>query len=200
MNTPSKPENIALAISGASGAIVAREFAAAILDRGYHLHITCTKYGRLMWEHELHESVDDTITTLGNRGLITAHKAGDMTSPLASGSFPVRAYAVIPCSMTTAAAIATGVGTSLVHRMADVAIKEHRPLLIVPREAPLSPIHLRNLLTLSEMGTTILPPMPAFYQHPNSLDDVIDEVVQRALVAMGLIAELPTSLQWGGDS
>ena len=200
MNTSNKSENIALAISGASGAIVAREFAAAVLDRSYHLHVVCTKYGRLMWEHELHEPLEDTVTTLRNRGSITVHKAGDMTSPLASGSFPVRAYAVIPCSMATAAAIATGVGTSLVHRMADVAIKEHRPLLIVPREAPLSPIHLRNLLALSEIGTTILPLMPAFYQLPNSLADVIDEVVQRALVALGLIAELPRSLQWGVDS
>ena len=101
--------------------------------------------------------------------------------------------------MASAAAIATGVGTSLVHRMADVAIKERRPLVVVPREAPLSPIHLRNLLTLSEAGATVLPPMPAFYQRPESLEEVVGEIVQRALAAVGLIGELPAGMQWGGS-
>ena len=200
MSTANRPENVALAVTGASGAIIAREFAAAVLKGGFHLHFVCTRYGRLMWEHELGETVDKSISNLQSRGPITVHKQGDMTASLASGSFPVRAYAVIPCSMATAAAIATGVGTSLVHRMADVAIKERRPLVVVPREAPLSPIHLQNLLALSQVGATVLPPMPAFYQHPESLDDVIDEVVHRALTAISLIPEMPRSLQWGAGS
>jgi 4-hydroxy-3-polyprenylbenzoate decarboxylase len=200
MSTADRPENVALAVSGASGAIIAREFGAAVLELGFHLHFICTRYGRVMWEHELGETVDDTIADLQTRGPITVYKTGEMTSALASGSFPVRAYAVIPCSMASVAAIATGVGTSLVHRMADVAIKERRPLVIVPRETPLSPIHLQNLLTLSQVGVTVLPPMPAFYQHPESLDDVINEVAQRALAALDLISELPRSLQWGAGS
>lgn len=200
MNTPADPENVALAVSGASGAVIARRFAAAVLERGFHLHFVCTRYGRLTWEHELKESLDDALRELDSLGSLTVHKPGDMTSSLASGSFPIRACGVIPCSMATAAAIATGVGTSLVHRMADVAIKERRPLVIVPREAPLSPIHLQNLLTLSQVGATILPPVPAFYQHPESLDDVINEVVQRALAALSLIPELPAALQWGAGS
>ena len=200
MSTANRLENVGLAVSGASGAIIAKQFATAVLDRGFHLHFVCTRYGRLMWEYELRETVDDAIAELQTRGSVTVHKTGDMTSALASGSFPVRAYAVVPCSMASAAAIATGAGTSLVHRMADVAIKERRPLVVVPREAPLSPIHLKNLLTLSRNGVTILPPMPAFYQHPESLDDVVDEVVQRALVALGLSSELPESLQWSVDS
>jgi flavin prenyltransferase len=200
MSSSTDRENVALAVSGASGSVIARRFAATVLERGFHLHFVCTRYGRLTWEHELEESLEEALAELEALGQMTVHKPGDMASALASGSFPVRAYAVIPCSMASAAAIATGVGTSLVHRMADVAIKERRPLVIVPREAPLSPIHLRNLLTLSEAGATVLPPMPAFYQRPETLDDVIDEIVQRALAAVGLIGELPAGMQWGGEA
>ena len=98
--------------------------------------------------------------------------------------------------MATAASIATGVGSNLIHRMADVAIKERTPLVIVPRESPLSPIHLRNLLTLSELGVTVLPPMPAFYKYPSTVEDVVYDVTQRTIVAMGLRESLPDALQY----
>ena len=175
--------------------MLARGMAEALLDLDLSLILVCSGYGRLMWNEELGAPIEQDLRRWRERGAIE-FKPGDMAAPIASGSFPVAAMAVIPCSMSTAAAIATGVGTNLIHRAADVAIKERRPLVIVPREVPLSPIHLRNLLTLSELGLVVLPPVPAFYKRPSTIDDVVAEIVQRALVAMRLRPELPESLQY----
>jgi 4-hydroxy-3-polyprenylbenzoate decarboxylase len=143
------------------------------------------------------EPLETTVDEWTDAGSVTTFNPGDMAAPIASGSFPVRAVCVVPCSMATAASIATGVGTNLIHRVADVAIKERRPLVVVPRESPLSSIHLRNLLTLSELGVTVLPPIPAFYKYPSTVEDVVYDVTQRALVAMGLRDSLPDALQYG---
>ena len=192
----SQGRNVVLAVTGGSGAILAKGLGDALLRMGKTIHFVCSRYGRLMWQEEIGESLDTAIEEWRGEGSLTVYSSGDMTAPIASGSFPVEAVCVAPCSMATAAAVATGVGTNLIHRVSDVAIKERTPIVVVPRESPLSPIHLRNLLTLSELGVTVLPPMPAFYKYPSTVDDVVHDVVQRVLVAMGLQDELPEALQY----
>ena len=110
-----------------------------------------------------------------------AHKEMDIAASIASGSFPVEAMVVVPASMKTVAQIATGTGEPLLHRAADVTLKERRPLIVVPRETPMHLGHLRNLTTLAELGAVIVPPMVAFYQKPTSLDDMIDHTVGKLL-------------------
>ncbi len=189
-------DNVVLAVTGGSGAILAKGLAEALLRMGVSLFFVCSRYGRLMWREELGEPLETAVDEWADAGNVITFNPGDLAAPIASGSFPVRATCIVPCSMATAASIATGVGTNLIHRVADVAIKERTPLVIVPRESPLSPIHLRNLLTLSELGITVLPPMPAFYKYPSTVEDVVYDVTQRAIMAMGLRESLPDALQY----
>jgi 4-hydroxy-3-polyprenylbenzoate decarboxylase len=118
----------------------------------------------------------------------------DVTAPPASGSSAPRAMIVVPCSMGTAARLATGVSATLLERAGDVMLKERRPLVIVPRESPLSTLHLRNLLTLSELGAVIVPAMPAFYAGPMDVEDMLAFVVDRAIAAAGI--DLPLRHRW----
>ncbi len=186
----------ALGVSGASGAVLALRLAEAILAAGWELEIVCSGFGRLMWRSELGRSFEDDLKKLAAAGTVRAHKPGDLASPLASGSYPIDACAIVPASMATVAALASGVGSNLIHRMGDVTIKEQRRLVLAPRESPLSPIHLANLLRLAEVGAVIAPPMPAFYERPGSLDEVIESTVDRLLVWTGVSAALPPDRQW----
>lgn len=110
-----------------------------------------------------------------------AHKEMDIAASIASGSFPVEAMVVVPASMKTVAQIATGTGETLLHRAADVTLKEKRPLIVVPRETPMHLGHLRNLTTLAELGAIVVPPMVAFYQKPDTLDDMVNHTVGKLL-------------------
>lgn len=190
------PSRIALGVSGASGAVLALRLAESVLAAGWELEIVCSGFGRLMWRSELGRSFEDDLQQLAAAGTVRAHKPADLASPLASGSYPVDAYAIVPASMATVAALASGVGSNLIHRMGDVAMKEQRRLVLAPRESPLSPIHLANLLRLAEVGAVIAPPMPAFYERPDSLDEVIEATVERLLVWTGVRAALPPDRQW----
>ena len=113
------------------------------------------------------------------------YEPGDLAAPAASGSAAPDAVVVCPCSMSTAAHIALGTSRKLIHRVAEVAIKERRRLVVVPRETPLSSIHLRRLLELSEAGAVVLPAMPGYYALPRSLEDAVDHVVGKMLAALG---------------
>ena len=119
----------------------------------------------------------------------------DLGAGPASGTFPLRAMAVVPCSMRTLAAISAGLADNLLTRAADVCIKEGRRLVLAPRETPLSAIHLENMLRLARLGVRIVPPMPAFYQRPQTLDDLSRFVVQKIIEQMGL--EFPNPVRWG---
>jgi 4-hydroxy-3-polyprenylbenzoate decarboxylase len=121
----------------------------------------------------------------------------DIAAPPASGSRAPRAMIVVPCSMGTVGRLAAGISSTLIERCADVALKERRPLVLVPRETPLSTLHLRNLLTLSEVGARIVPAMPAFYTRPKNLEDVISFVVDRAIQSADL--DLPLRQVWRGQ-
>ena len=117
---------------------------------------------------------------------MSIHSIADFGSPIASGTFLTHGMVVIPCSMATLAAIATGLSDNLLRRAADVILKERRRLILVPREAPLSSIHLQHMLTLSNMGAVIVPPQPAWYTFPKTIGDVEDHIVGRVLDMLGI--------------
>src|SRR5262245_22316821 len=120
-----------------------------------------------------------------------------MGAAIASVSFQTAGMLIAPCSAKTLGAIANGVGDSLIHRAADVVLKERRKLVLAVREAPLSDIHLENMLKLSRMGAVMLPPVPAFYHHPSSIDDIVEHSVARMLDQFGV--ELPGAARWSGE-
>jgi 4-hydroxy-3-polyprenylbenzoate decarboxylase len=122
---------------------------------------------------------------------------GDMGAAISSGSFRTDGMIVAPCSAKTLAAIAHGFGENLIHRAADVVLKERRTLVLAVREAPLSDIHLENMLKLSRMGVVILPPLPAFYNHPRTIDDLVDHTVSRMLDPFGL--DVSGAARWTGE-
>ena len=124
------------------------------------------------------------------------HGTANMAATLSSGSFRTDGMVVAPCSMRTAAAIAHGFGDSLVHRAADVVLKERRKLVLVPRETPLSEVHLENLLKLARMGVSIVPPVPAFYNRPATVDDIVNHIVARVLDQFGIDSEF--ARRWDG--
>jgi 4-hydroxy-3-polyprenylbenzoate decarboxylase len=126
-----------------------------------------------------------------------SYAPGDMGAAISSGSFRTDGMVIAPCSAKTLAAVAHGFGENLVHRSADVILKERRKLVLVVREAPLSDIHLENMLKLSRMGTVVLPPMPAFYNHPQTIDDVVEHTVSRVLDQFGL--DVSGVERWSGE-
>ena len=197
--------SIAVGITGASGAIYATRTLAALLERGVHVELIVSDYGRRLLRDELGEtaSVDRLIPYLTERygpgvaaGSLTLHNNRDQGATLASGSHGCRGMAIVPCSMKTLAAVAHGLSRNLIERAADVMMKEQRRLVIVPRETPMSLPQLRNMVLCAEAGAMILPAMPAFYQQPKSLDDLADFMAGKILSALGFDHELYPS--WTG--
>ena len=170
--------------------------AEALLRRGERLEVVCSDYGELMWHHEMQERFRDATARWTAQGEVTVHRPQDVAAPISSGSYPVRGMLIVPCSMATVGALASGAGTNLLHRAADVTLKERRRLVIVPREAPLSIIHLRNLVTLAEAGATVLPPVPAFYLRPSSIADIVAALADRMLHALGVIESPADEHRW----
>jgi 4-hydroxy-3-polyprenylbenzoate decarboxylase len=190
---------IAIAVTGASGAIYASRTIAALLARGVHVEAVISDYGRRLLRDELGEdaSVDRLMPYLEAKygasvraGTLTLHSNRDLGASLASGSHNCSGMAIVPCSMKTLAGVAHGLSRNLVERAADVMLKERRPLVIVPRETPMSLPQLRNMVLCAEAGAMMLPAMPAFYQQPKSLDDLADFMAGKVLGALGFEHEL----------
>ena len=177
---------VVVGISGASGSVLAKRAIGALLERDVPVIATCTAAARMVWQEEMEESFGSTLAQWQESPHFTYYPIGDLKASIASGGTPIAGMLVVPCSMGTLAAIAHGLSANLLQRAADVCLKERRRLALVPRETPLSPIHLENMLSLSRLGVTILPPAPAFYLHPRSVEDVVDYVVAKALDALGL--------------
>ena len=195
---------VLIGITGASGAIYARtllETLAASCDG--EILVVVSGPGRRVLREELGVTLAQPgQERFGWLGLPAAQTdklrllpVEDMGAGPASGTFPLRAMAVVPCSMRTLAAISAGLADNLLTRAADVCIKEGRRLVLAPRETPLSAIHLENMLRLARLGVRIVPPMPAFYQRPQTLDDLSRFVVQKIIEQMGL--EFPNPVRWG---
>ena len=186
---------IALAITGASGAVYATRTLAALLERRVHVELIVSDYGRRLLRDELGdqaavERLQDFLAARYGAGVgagsITLHSNRDLGATIASGSHGCSAMAIVPCSMKTLAAVAHGLSRNLIERAADVMLKEQRRLVIVPRETPMSLPQLRNMVLCAEAGAMILPAMPAFYQLPKTLDDLADFMAGKILSGLGL--------------
>lgn len=185
-------KRIIVGITGATGAIFGLRTLEALREAGVETHLVLSKWGLQTVEHETGRKQAD-LEALAS----VVHGTGNMAATISSGSFRTDGMIIAPCSMRTVGAIAHGYGENLVHRAADVILKERRRLVLVPRETPLSEIHLENLLKLARMGVCILPPMPAFYNKPASLDDMVDHIVARVLDQFEIDAAL--AKRWDGQ-
>ena len=196
-----------VAITGASGAVYGLRLTGELLKRGHDVELVISPSGFLLLKEELglecagkdaaavlgaYLEKNSPRAKAGKGGVKTApgalrlHASDDLTAPIASGSAMRRVMVVCPCSMGTLARIATGISGNLIERAADCVIKERGTLVLVPRETPLSQIHLENMLKLSRAGAVILPAMPAFYTHPETIDDMVDFVVGKTLDILGV--------------
>jgi 4-hydroxy-3-polyprenylbenzoate decarboxylase len=183
-------------MTGSSGAALARRSIEVLLELGQPVDLTYTRACRQVWPDEIGHPLDDDLARWKEHPGIRVFNPEDFRAPMSSGSFQTLGMLVIPCSMRTASAIAHGASTNLLERAADVTLKEARALVLVPREAPLSAIHLENLLALARLGVRILPPVPQFYNRPRTVDEVVDHIARRAIAAVGLDDALPAALRW----
>ena len=167
-----------------------------LLKRNVTTAVVCSNSARLVWQDELGTAFSDTLVEWQENPQFTFYSANDMRAPIASGTHPTKAMVIVPASMNTIASIAQGITSHLVHRAADVCLKERRRLVLVPRETPLNSIHLQNMLTLSKLGAVILPPEPAFYLKPQSVEDIVRFVVSRIMVALDLDEALPEEFRY----
>ena len=185
-------KSLIVGVTGASGAVYGVRLLEALHETPVETHLVVSKWGQRTLEHETGKSLDDL------RALADHHYgAGDMAALMSSGSAAIDGMAVAPCSARSLAAIACGLSENLIHRAADVMIKERRPLVLMVRETPLSAIHLENMLKLARLGVTILPPVPAFYNEPGSVAEMVDYTVARALDQFGLRVEMGERWQGG---
>jgi 4-hydroxy-3-polyprenylbenzoate decarboxylase len=199
MSADSRIPSVAVAVTGASGAIYATRTLAALLARGVHVELVVSDYGRRLLRDELGEqaAVERLLPFLTEKygdgvsaGSLTVHSNRDLGATLASGSGGCQGLAIVPCSMKTLAGVAHGLSRSLIERAADVMLKERRRLVLVPRETPMSLPQLRNMVLCAEAGAIILPAMPAYYQLPKTLDDLADFMAGKVLSALGFEHDL----------
>jgi 4-hydroxy-3-polyprenylbenzoate decarboxylase len=175
------PFRIIVGISGATGAIYGIRLLQMLRDAEVETHLVMSKWAVRTIQHETAFTVDD-VQSLAAK----VYPPGDQGAAISSGSFLTSGMIIAPCSMRTLAAVAGGQGDELMHRAADVVLKERRKLVLLCRESPLNDIHLENMLKLSRMGVIIAPPVPAFYNHPQTLDDVVNHTAARALDQFGV--------------
>lgn len=188
----SERRRVVVAITGATGAIFGVQILARLRELDIESHLVISGWGARTIEHETGHSVND-IREMAD----VVYRTGDQAAAVSSGSFLTEGMIVAPCSVKTLATIATGVASDLVSRAADVTLKEGRRLVLMVREAPLSPLHLENMLKLARLGVSIVPPVPAFYNHPGSVEDVVEHIVTRALDQLHLHST--KTPRWDGE-
>jgi len=177
-----------VAITGASGVIYGINLVRVLLAKGYEVHLVISEPARLVLKQELGWEIgsqpEKSLRHYFAEGELFLYNNADIAARLASGSFITDGMVIVPCTMSTLASVAHGLSDNLIERAADVMLKERRPLVIVPRETPLSAIHLRNMLSLADMGVAVVPAMPAFYHQPATIDELISFVVGKILDVM----------------
>jgi 4-hydroxy-3-polyprenylbenzoate decarboxylase len=183
---------IIVAITGATGVIYGVRLLERLREAAVETHLVISRWGARTLLHETPYSREQ-VEALAH----TVYVSNDMGAAISSGSFATAGMIIAPCSARTLGAIAHGFGDSLIHRAADVVLKERRKLVLAVREAPLNDIHLENMLKLSRMGAVILPPVPAFYNNPRSLADIVEHSVARMLDQFGV--EVPGAARWEGN-
>jgi len=176
---------LVIAITGASGVTYGKRLLEVLKERKVETHLVVSKAAEKVIQHELKFRKQDF-----EKLATCSYDVDDFTAPLMSGSFRTDGMVIIPCSMKTLAGIVHGFADNLILRAADVTLKEKRRLVIVPRETPLSVVHLRNMLTAARLGISVVPAMPAFYHKPEKIDDMVDFVVGRVLDCFGIEHEL----------
>ena len=203
-SSASSRESIIVAMTGASGAAYGLRLIRQLARQGVELHLLLSKAARVVLKQEsgleLPAGLEESAATLaGHLGipvsLLHCYGLDDWFSPAASGSAGIRRMVIIPCSMGTLGRIATGISENLIERAADVILKERRQLILVPRETPLSAIHLENMLKLARLGAHIIPAMPGFYHRPQSVEEIVDFLVDRVLDHLAM--PNPEALKWG---
>jgi flavin prenyltransferase len=187
---------VVVGITGSSGALLALRAVEVLAELGRPVHLTYTPACRQVWPDEVGHPITHDLALWKDRYGVHVFNYDDFRAPMSSGSFETAGMLVVPCSMRTVSAIAHGSSSNLLERAADVTIKEGRLLVVVPREAPLSVIHLENLLALARLGVRVVPPVPQFYTKPQTLDDVVDRIVRRAITLLGMPEALPASARW----
>ncbi|EJB05941.1 polyprenyl p-hydroxybenzoate/phenylacrylic acid decarboxylase [Rhizobium leguminosarum bv. trifolii WSM597] len=187
--------DVVLGVTGASGAALGVAVLQTLNDLGVRVHLVITESGKRTLSHEA------GVDAYG-RMMLKAHRTydhRDIGSAIASGSFPVSGMIIAPCSMKTLAAISTGLSEGLVARAADVQLKERRRLVLMTRETPLHLGHLRNMVTVTEMGAIVMPPVPAFYNKPKSVGEVVEHLARRAVDLLAI--PVPhQSRAWSGEA
>ncbi len=186
-----KPTRLIVGITGATGAIFGVRLLQMLDGSGIETHLVMSKWGARTLIHETDYTVEQV-----RRMATHNYPLGNQGAAISSGSFVTLGMVIVPCSMRTLAAIAHGLADNLIHRAADVILKERRKLVLVVRESPFHDIHLENMLKLSRMGVSILPPVPAFYNHPQNLDDMINHVTMRILDQFDIHLEVMN--RWDG--
>jgi 4-hydroxy-3-polyprenylbenzoate decarboxylase len=171
-----KPTRLIVGITGATGTIFGVRILQMLHGSGVETHLVVSKWAARTLTHETPHSLK-YVQSLATQN----HNIGAQGSAISSGSFVTLGMVIAPCSMRTLAAIAHGLGDNLIHRAADVILKERRKLVLVVRESPFNEIHLENMLKLARMGVIILPPVPAFYNNPQNLDDMINHIAMRVI-------------------
>lgn len=196
------PRNIVVAVTGASGSIYGIRLVRALMHFPVRVHLAVSSSGRQVMAHETAYASGPLEAFLREDGTVFHEQAGineispnDFFAPIASGSFRHNGMVIAPCSMNTLAAIANGITDNLIHRAADVCLKERRTLILLPRETPLSLVHLKNMVRAAEAGAVIMPPCPGFYSRPATIEALVDSVVARILDHLGLPHDL--SPRWG---
>lgn len=170
------PKRLVIGISGASGVIYGVRLLQALQEFPVETHLVMTRTAEVTLAHETLLKVAEVQALAGH-----THRSDDLAAAISSGSFRTLGMIVAPCSMRSLGEIANGISSNLLTRAADVVLKERRRLVLLVRETPLHAIHLRNMTTLAEIGAIIAPPVPAFYNRPQTLDDIIDHTVGRVL-------------------
>ncbi len=185
---------LVVGVTGASGVLYAKRLVEVLVEAGRPVEVVISEPARLVIHEELgirprsFTAPEDLAGLFGSASpdWVRVYSPRDFTAPIASGSYPVAGMIVIPCSMGTLGAIASGISQNLIHRAADCMLKENRPLVLVPRETPLSAIHLENMLKLARLGARIVPAMPGFYAGTRSLQEIVDFVVGKVLDQIGI--------------
>lgn len=198
--TSNQQRAVTLAVTGASGSTFATEMLRALVadERVARIHLIFSPSAlRVLAEEAGISGRTGLVEKLlgASTSKVIFHAYEDVGASVASGSYPTSAMVVLPCSMGTLASIAHGLASNLIERAADVCLKERRPLVLAVRETPLNLIHLRNMTSVTEAGATIYPVIPAFYNHPESVDDIVRNYVARVLQHIGL--PQPGAFQWG---
>lgn len=188
----SEVSRLIVGITGATGTLYGVRLLQLLQNSGIETHLVLSKWGARTLVHETSYTAEQV-----QRLASFSYAAQDLGAAISSGSFVTSGMVVCPCSVRTLAAIAHGTADTLIHRAADVVLKERRKLVLVVREAPLNDIHLENMLKLSRMGVVIFPPVPAFYTQPKTIDDIVDQTTMRVLDQFGI--HVPAAKRWDGE-